>query len=97
MNLTLAVGDSMLPTMSKVGLIVSKKVSKYEVGDIIELETYDLKIHCHRIVKIDDKLVTTKGDNYPRSIDYEIDVPVSKIRGKIIWWWPRERPSRHSA
>lgn len=93
MFLTLAVGDSMLPTMSKVGLIISKRFPKYEIGDIIELETYDLKIHCHRIVKIDDKLVTTKGDNYPRSIDYEIDVPISKIRGKIVWWFPRNKQS----
>ena len=84
----LTMGDSMLPTMSKIGLTISKKFSKYVIGDIIELETYDLKIHCHRVVKIDDKYVTTKGDNYPRSMDYEIDVPITKIKGKIIWSWP---------
>lgn len=87
---TLAIGDSMLPTMGKIGFIMSKKFSNYAVGDIIELETYDLKIHCHRIVKIDDKYVTTKGDNYPRSMDYEIDVPITKIHGKIVWWFPRK-------
>ena len=85
----LAIGDSMLPTMPKIGFVMSKKFAKYQVGDIIELETYDLKIHCHRVVKIDDKYVTTKGDNYPRSMDYEIDVPLSKIKGKIVWSWPR--------
>ena len=86
----LTIGDSMLPTMGKIGFTMSKKFPKYEVGDIIELETYDLKIHCHRIVQIDDKYVTTKGDNYPRSLDYEIQVPISKIRGKIVWWFPRK-------
>lgn len=88
----LTIGDSMLPTFSKIGFTISKKFPKYEVGDIIELLTHDKKFHCHRIVKIDNQFVTTKGDNYPESKDYEINVPVKNIRGKIIWSYPHAKP-----
>lgn len=84
----LTIGSSMKPTMGRVGFTMSKKFPKYEVGDIIELLTHDKKLHLHRIIRIDDQFVTTKGDNFSGSKDYEINVPIKNIRGKVIWWFP---------
>lgn len=70
----------MLPTFPKLGWVIVKKSKTYKVGDIISLKTLDKKFHCHRITEIDDKYVSTKGDNLDQQW-YEIGVPVKNILG----------------
>ena len=84
----LCVGTSMLPTMRKIGLVRIKKFKKYEVGEIISFKTLDKTFHCHRIIKINDEFVSTKGDNLDQQW-YEIDVPIKNIQGRVTWIFPK--------
>lgn len=80
----------MLPTLSRVNLIITKKVSSYEIGDIISLKTLDGIFHTHRIVEINDQWVSTKGDNLTQQW-YEIKVPLKNIEGKLFWSFPKRK------
>lgn len=78
----------MLPTFPRIGLIRIKKSDSYKVGDVISLKTLDKKYHCHRIVEINDQIVSTKGDNLEQQ-DYEIKVPIKNIEGKTTLIFPK--------
>lgn len=76
----ICIGESMLPTFPKLGMVKIKKSKTYKTGDIISLKTLDKKFHCHRIIEIDEKYVSTKGDNLDQQW-YEIGVPIKNIQG----------------
>lgn len=61
-----------------------------KIGDIIRFKGHDGKYYCHRVVKLENDLVTTKGDLFSESKAYEINVPVKNILGIIVWRWPNE-------
>ena len=77
----------------KVKRLATQRKTEIASGEV-KITKYSNKHDFFKALKIDDKYVTTKGDNYPRSMDYEIDVPVSKIHGKIVWSWPRGHSNR---
>ena len=86
-------GKSMLPTFGRFNFIkISKKIS-YKEGDVVSLRIakrkfphYQNQYVCHRILQIDEKYVTTKGDNLPIQ-GYETLVPVGEIEGKVKLLW----------
>lgn len=88
MNIFYGYGDSMLPTMHKFGIARFKKLKTYNVGDIVYFKGNNGNKYSHRIISIDDKKLTTQGDNRITSESYEIDVPVENILGKVVWWFP---------
>ena len=83
----------MLPTFPKLVLVSIKKSKLYQIGDIISLKTLDKKYHCHRIIEINTKTVSTKGDNLTQQ-DYEIDIPITNIEGKVSLVFPRNTKRR---
>jgi len=60
-GIAIVVSDSMEPTLSKNDLIVVKKKKDYYVGDIIVYKVNN-KLVIHRIVRIEESEVITKGD-----------------------------------
>ena len=80
------VGSSMIPTHGKINLIRITKQKSYKIGDIISLKCKDHKFYCHRIQKINNFLVSTKGDNLAQQ-NYEKNVSVMNIEGivKLLW------------
>lgn len=89
MAIVIAVGKSM-ENFCGLGIIRYSKyhVYQYKVGDMIVFLGNDNNRYCHRIVRINQVYVTTKGDNYNESKQYEIDVPVQRIQGKVTWHLP---------
>lgn len=81
--LRIMIGNSMEPAMPFISFINIKKQNSYAVGDIVAFRSNALLSFCHRIVKIDNTVFTTKGDNRNVSNKYEIDVPIKNIQGKI--------------
>lgn len=81
-------GSSMLPELPRFCLIGTKKFNTYQKGDVVWVETLDEAYHCHRIIQIDDEVVTTRGDNKLYSEFYELRMPISNIKGKVIWHFP---------
>jgi signal peptidase I len=82
------IGNSMLPTLPKISFIKFIKQKSYNVGDIIVfINKFWLPYRiCHRIISIsnDGKTFTAKGDNRNFIEDYERDVPIEDIVGKVI-------------
>lgn len=60
-----------------------------KIGDVIRLKGHDGKYYCHRVIKLENNLVTTKADNFNESQSYEINVPVKNIMGVIVWRMPK--------
>ena len=82
--LRLVIGSSMEPAKPFISWVNIKKQDKYQVGDIVGFKGKGCLFakYCHRIIKIDDKVFTTKGDNRVVIKEYEIDVPIKNILGK---------------
>jgi len=82
----IVLGSSMLPTFGTVNFISITPRNYYKIGDIISFKSHTGRYYNHRIVKLDDKWFTTKGDNLEIQ-DYETNVPIKNIRGtvKLIW------------
>jgi len=80
----LMIGSSMKPSKPFVSWINLKKQDSYGVGDIVAFKSKGCLFvkYCHRIIKIDDDVFTTKGDNRVIIEDYEKDVPIKNIIGK---------------
>jgi len=80
----LMIGSSMKPAKPFIGWVNIKKQDEYVVGDIVAFKAKGKLFgkYCHRIIKIDDKVFTTKGDNRVLIEDWETDVPVKNIIGK---------------
>ena len=57
-------GTSMLPSLQRDDLVVLRRSSSYEIGDVVAYRSTLLnRIVLHRIVAIDDGRYTFKGDN----------------------------------
>ena len=79
----LIIGSSMKPSKPFISWVNIKKQDRYQVGDIVGFRGKGkIGKYCHRIIKIDDKVFTTKGDNRVVIEDYEKDVPIKNIIGK---------------
>lgn len=73
---------SMRPKYNVNDLIVVKKKSNYKVGDVITFKSKDGEYVTHRIIEIDSKYFTAKGD-YNNTIDSK--VPNKNIIGKVVY------------
>ena len=76
--------DSMAPEFQRGDLLIVKEDVSLEMGDII---VYD-DVNClvvHRIVALDEKTITTKGDANPVA-----DEPIEKsaVRAEVLFWIP---------
>lgn len=71
---------SMEPTLSVNDLVIISQSEHYEVGDIIVYQSEDSLV-IHRIVEIEDEMVTARGDANDIS-----DAPISEIyiKGKLL-------------
>ncbi len=83
----ICIGNSMKNYFG-LGIVKIKKYNEYKVGDRISFVANNKGRYCHRIISIDENKFTTKGDNFNDSKDYEIDVSVKNIEGKVIWSCP---------
>ena len=73
----------MKPTFPSISIINITIQEKYNVNDIIVFNNkYGLKV-CHRIIKIDNNVFTTKGDNRKISKKHETNLPIINIIGKV--------------
>lgn len=77
------IGNSMKPEYPFFSIINIKKQDEYHVGDVVAFKGKNGLKYCHRIIKIDQEVFTTKGDNREQSKKSEIDVPVGNIYGRI--------------
>lgn len=76
--------NSMSPTINPGDLIITKKINSTElkVGDVV---TFYGKVNneraliTHRIVKIEEDTVTTRGDNHEVSIDNDTPMSVDNV------------------
>lgn len=84
----IAIGNSMKPTKPLISILTIKKQDRYYVGDIVSFRGKNRLFarFCHRVVNIDDKVFTTKGDNRVVIEKYEKNVPIRNIIGKVIKW-----------
>ena len=57
------VGNSMEPEFNRGDLVLVKKGSDYQLGDIVAYQQPDLNTVFHRIVKINDETFTLSGDH----------------------------------
>jgi len=78
-GVAIVVSDSMEPVLSVNDLIMTKKQESYSVGDIIVYKSNN-ELIIHRIVRVDQEKIVTKGD----ANDYE-DKPINlnKVCGKL--------------
>jgi signal peptidase I len=72
--------SSMLPTIRPGSFITFKKMSSYNIGDIIVISD-DSKYIVHRIVAFNGDLVLTRGDNNTKNDGYTEN---RFIKGKVI-------------
>lgn len=77
----------MKPLLRNLSLVSIKKSETYKTNDIISLKTLDNKYHVHRIMEINEKEVSTKGDNLDQQW-YEKNVPIERIEGLLTWHFP---------
>lgn len=70
-NLTFVVGVSMFPTLLPGDEIVSIESSIISVGDIVSYKIENKSI-LHRVTKIEDEKIYTKGDNNLKVDNYSI-------------------------
>lgn len=72
---------SMEPTISVNDLIVIKRTNDYDINDIVVYQDGSMLV-VHRIVKIEDELITTAGD----ANDGSLDDPIKQeaIYGEVI-------------
>lgn len=78
----IVVGDSMEPTLSEGDLVIAKRASSYDVGDIVAYRSPYDPVVIHRIVGIDGDTFITQGDNND-SVD-PWDVTTDMILGKSL-------------
>lgn len=78
-GLAVVVSDSMEPVLSVNDLIVINKKDNYQVGDII-VYRFNNELIVHRIVKINQEQIVTKGD----ANKYEDNaISLDKVYGKL--------------
>lgn len=87
-NLVLCFGHSM-KNILRMALVKYGKSESYQVNDVISFIGKNKVKYCHRIISINDNTFTTKGDNLSTSQDYETEVPIRNIEGKVFWSYPK--------
>lgn len=75
---------SMEPEFSTGDLIVVKEMENYKLNDIVVFQNGNSLV-VHRIIRIADETITTKGDAN-NTADEPIDV--SAVKGKVLFWIP---------
>lgn len=75
---------SMEPEFCEGDLIIVKKTQDIAVNDIVVYEEAGSLV-VHRIMKIDDESITTKGDANNVTDD---PIGISAIKGKVLFWIP---------
>lgn len=81
---------SMHPELDKGDLVVVKKrkLDRYEVGMIVTYIRPGEKIPTtHKIVKIEDNIITTRGVNAETNNSDDVPFDVSYILGEVIITW----------
>ncbi len=76
---------SMEPVLHQNDVIVTKKVKKYEVDDIITFKEDGANI-THRIIAINENNIITKGD---ANNEKDVAITTDKIIGKVIKIYPQ--------
>lgn len=85
------IGTSMNPdiTQNDIVVVVPTDTRSLEIGDVITYKLYmggKDYMFTHRIVNIDNGIITTKGDNMQESDGYNI---MSKdVVGRVVWIIP---------
>jgi len=83
-------GTSMVPEIEPGDMVMIKKQSSYEKGDVISFISPDNYITTHRIIEIEGNNYVTKGDSN-KFIDSK-DVNIKDIYGKVILIVPNVGP-----
>lgn len=83
---TMTMSESMEPTIMTGAVTAFEPQDTYQVGDVVVFRNRDFgkgdAYICHRIVNIEDGLMTTKGDNN-RTLD-PYQTPLEAVDGKIV-------------
>jgi signal peptidase I len=83
------VSGSMKPTFERGDLIFIKgvdSISDIKIHDIIVYQDSSGREIVHRVVNIQDNIITTKGDANPSG---DPPFPFDRVRGKVLFWIPR--------
>lgn len=74
--------NSMFPYLQRGDEVFVVDSEHYEVGDVIAYAHWEKSITIHRIVRIENNKIYTKGDNNPTEDEYYItkDEIVGKVR-----------------
>jgi signal peptidase I len=83
------VSNSMQPTFERGDLIFVKgvdSISDIKVHDIIVYQDSTGREIVHRVVNIQDNIITTRGDH---NTNDDPPFPFDRVRGKVLFWIPR--------
>jgi len=83
------VSNSMTPKFERGDLIFIKgvdSISDIKIHDIIVYQDSSGREIVHRVVNIQDNIITTKGDANPSG---DPPFPFDRVRGKVLFWIPR--------
>jgi signal peptidase len=83
------VSNSMVPTFERGDLIFVKgvdSISDIKIHDIIVYQDSTGREIVHRVVNIQDNIITTRGDHNPND---DPPFPFDRVRGKVLFWIPR--------
>lgn len=78
---SVVLSGSMEPELYTGDLIFIKETNDYEVGDVVVFQSGNIPT-VHRIIKIEDNKVTTKGDNN-NTADEEL-IFIWQIKGEVV-------------
>lgn len=81
-----------MKTWHGIGFIKVQKLrdlTSVQTNDIVVFKGLNNKMYVHRIIKLENNLFTTKGDNLPCSQTYEIDLPINRIKYKVLCSYPK--------
>lgn len=81
-SISRVVSGSMHPTIEIGDMIIIKKIDNYKIGDIVTYTEDNGTLITHRIIKVNENTVVTKGD-YNNTEDPEISK--TKIQGKVVF------------
>jgi len=81
-----------MPSWHGIGFIKVQKLRNpisVQTRDIIIFKGSNNKMYAHRIIKMENNIFTSKGDNFTESQPYEINLPVERIKYKVVWSYPK--------
>ena len=79
-GMAVVISGSMEPTISIDDMILVKKADEYKLDDMVVFQSNN-ELIVHRIVNIEDDMITTRGD--ANNTDDE-PIHVSSIKGKVV-------------